>query len=72
MTGFRLPLGRASPQPYALVVLGSFDGLLVSDYNPAAKGAQPRECSVGAVTITAGPQGLSNSECVGGVGCGVG
>ncbi len=64
VTGYRLPMGKASPQPYALVVLGSFEGVLVSDFNPAAKGVSARECSVGAVTITSGPQGLTNSRCV--------
>lgn len=56
--------GKASPQPYALVVLGSFDGTLVSDANPAAGDAEPDSCNVGLVTITDGPQGLTNEEPV--------
>jgi hypothetical protein len=54
------------PQPYALVVLGKFSGTLVSACNPARQGgasAQSATCRIVEVTITNGPQGLTNSTC---------
>lgn len=47
------------PQPYALAVLGDFDGDLESADNPGWDGATRAPCSVPVVNITSGPAGIS-------------
>lgn len=63
VTGFQI-YGKASPQPYALVVLGAFEGVLASDANPGMEGEDGRTCEVAVVSITGGPEGLTNQDPV--------
>lgn len=51
------------PQPYALAVLGKFDGVLASAGNPASREGSPAQastCRIVVTTITDGPSGLTN------------
>lgn len=52
------------PQPYSLVVLGSFAGSLASSYNPAGSGVTTDDCSLLVPQITGGPQGVTGNQCV--------
>ncbi len=58
-------LATQGPQPYALVVLGRFNGTLLSSFNPAAAaaGAASEPCRIVVAVITDGPSGLTNHTC---------
>ncbi len=58
-------LATQGPQPYALVVLGRFNGTLQSSSNPAAAaaGAASEPCRIVVAVITDGPSGLTNHTC---------
>lgn len=62
--GFRVAVG---PQPYALVVIGAFTGVLASPANPvngAAQGSSNGTCQIVVAVITDGPVGLTNHTYV--------
>lgn len=58
-------LATQGPQPYALVVLGRFNGTLQSSANPAAANASAASapCRIVVVEVTDGPSGLTNQTC---------
>lgn len=50
------------PQPYALVVLGLFSGVLASPNNPVNGGnSSSGHCGVVVTRISSGPSGLTNN-----------
>eukprot|EP00191_Tetraselmis_sp_GSL018_P024176 CAMPEP_0177623490 /NCGR_PEP_ID=MMETSP0419_2-20121207/28931_1 /TAXON_ID=582737 /ORGANISM="Tetraselmis sp., Strain GSL018" /LENGTH=1602 /DNA_ID=CAMNT_0019124047 /DNA_START=163 /DNA_END=4968 /DNA_ORIENTATION=- len=58
--GAEVPRG---PQPYSLVVLGEFQGELVSEHNPAsARGATASDCAVIVAKVFIGPGSLTNNR----------
>ena len=60
MDGYQV-FSAQGPQPYALVALGSFTGVLASPSNPVNGGnATSGVCTVVVVQINDGPQGLTN------------
>ena len=60
--GYRV-FAAQGPQPYALVVLGKFTGVLASPSNPVNGAATlSGDCQIVAAEITAGPSSLTNSS----------
>ncbi|KAK9815878.1 hypothetical protein WJX72_011193 [[Myrmecia] bisecta] len=53
------------PQPYALVVLGQFEGTLASPSNPVGGGTNTSgTCQIVVANITSGPLGLTNATSI--------
>lgn len=60
VTAFRITPPPYSPQLFSLVVQGSFNGELESDYNPGWTKATTTSCSLPVAQITSAPAVLSN------------
>lgn len=61
VTASRITPPPYSPQPFSLVVQGSFNGELESEYNPGWSRATTTSCSLPVAHITTAPAVLSNS-----------
>mmetsp|Transcript_31546 Transcript_31546/g.89554 ORF Transcript_31546/g.89554 Transcript_31546/m.89554 type:complete len:1752 (-) Transcript_31546:144-5399(-) len=57
--GFQVP---QAAQPYAMVLLGQFEGKLQGGHNPDKHAGAPEACTVVAAKIYIGPQMLSNNS----------
>ncbi|KAK9839424.1 hypothetical protein WJX81_001331 [Elliptochloris bilobata] len=59
-------LATQGPQPYALVVIGRFNGTLQSAFNPAAVASRAafEPCRIVVAVITDGPSGLTNQTAL--------
>ena len=62
VTASRITPPPYSPQPFSLVVQGSFTGELESEYNPGWSKATTTSCSLPVAQITTAPPVLSNNR----------